>query len=207
MISASRVGHLRFTFTDTDSPFIVVEASRASVVGSADPTNVTYPQGSVEIDASAHEICGYNMERQDFLIGPNAAPSFAGYFCARFSLPLVEWGTGSNKNSQLNAGNTSLTGPQAVAYARFGDNVTSLDVRVAVSFISIQQARSNLNTEIPDGTTLEDTAKQTRAAWAEKLDRIHVTGATEDQKTTFYTAVFHTLQVTTTATVQPCLLT
>lgn len=64
-----------------------------------------------------------------------------------------------------------------------------------MSFISIEQARRNLDREIPDGETLEATARKTRAAWAEKLDRIQLEGATEKQKTIFYTAFFHSLQV------------
>ena len=59
----------------------------------------------------------------------------------------------------------------------------------------VEQARRNLENEIPDGTTLEDTATRTRTEWTEKLDRIQVKGATDVQKTIFYTAVFHTLQV------------
>ncbi|KAH7902833.1 family 92 glycosyl hydrolase, partial [Hygrophoropsis aurantiaca] len=49
-------------------------------------------------------------------------------------------------------------------------------------------------TEIPDGTSLEDTARTTRSAWAEKLDRIKLKGATKADKQTFYTGFFHTLQ-------------
>lgn len=166
-------------------------------MGSADPTNVTYPLGSVLVDSSRRELTGYNKERQDFLIGPNPAPTFAGYFCVRFSEPLVEWGLASNADGQLFPGQISKNGTQLSAYVRFNDSVESVDVRVGVSFISVDQARVNLDLEIPDGTTLEETARNTREAWAEKLDRIDIAGATADQETVFYTAVFHALQVRT----------
>jgi putative alpha-1,2-mannosidase len=80
-------------------------------------------------------------------------------------------------------------------WATFASGTSSVEVRVGVSFISVEQARWNLDNEIPDGTTLEQTAKATRSAWAEKLDRIQVRGASDDDPATFYTAVFHTLQV------------
>ena len=70
-----------------------------------------------------------------------------------------------------------------------------VEVRVGVSFVSVEQARRNLEREMPDGTTLEQTARTTRAAWAEKLDRVRVWGASREQLVTFYTALFHTLQV------------
>jgi putative alpha-1,2-mannosidase len=72
--------------------------------------------------------------------------------------------------------------------------VVEVNVRIGVSFISVEQARKNLDIEIPDGNMLEDTAAATRSAWAEKLELIKIKGASKDQLQTFYTAFFHTLQ-------------
>lgn len=196
-LSASRVGHLRFTFTDTKAPYVVVEATRASVMGSADPTNVTYPYGSISIAPSSREICGNNPERQDFIIGPNPATGWSGYFCARFDEAFESWGTASNADGSLNEGQTEGQGKTLSGYVTFKEGTEQVNVRIGVSFISVDQARSNLDDEIPDGTTLEETAKSTRQAWAEKLDRVQVEGASQDEREVFYTAIFHTLQVTT----------
>ena len=192
---ASRVGHLRFTFSGTSTPYILVEATRASVIGSSNPHNFTYPQGAVVIDPESKEICGRNPERQDFIIGPVSTPAkhWSGYFCARFDQPFASWGIA--QNGGLSEGGTNGSGTMLSGYARFGPDVRQVDVRVGVSFISIEQARGNLEIEIPDGQSLEETAKTTRSAWAEKLDRIKIDGATKDQKEVFYTAFFHTLQV------------
>ncbi|KAI0365463.1 glycoside hydrolase family 92 protein [Pilatotrama ljubarskyi] len=190
--ATSRTGHLRFTFENTASPYILVEATRASVMGSDDPTNVTYPQGSVHIDPHRREITGNNPERQDFIIGPNPAPSFAGYFCARFDTPFEGFGVAQNGSLRENA--TDGAGALLAGFAKFASGTKKVDVRVGVSFISVEQARKNLENEIPDGTTLEQTAKKTRAEWAEKLDRVKVEGATQEENEIFYTAVFHTLQ-------------
>ena len=154
-------------------------------MGSSDPTNVTFPPSSVIIDNSRREITGYNKERQDSLIGPNPAATFAGYFCVRFSEPLLEWGVASNADGQLYPNATSREGTQLSAYVRFDESVDSVDVRVGVSFISVDQARMNLDSEIPDGTTLEQTARNTREAWAEKLDRISITARRRNRKRCF----------------------
>lgn len=164
-------------------------------MGSDDPTNVTYPSGSLTIDPTHHEVTGYNKERQDFIIGPNPAPSFAGYFVARFSHPFEEWGTASNADGEVFPGERQREGKQVSGYVRFKEGVRKVEVRVGVSFISVEQARKNLDDEIPDGTTLEQTAKVVRKEWAEKLDRIQLEGASDDDQTIFYTAVFHGLQV------------
>jgi putative alpha-1,2-mannosidase len=79
-------------------------------------------------------------------------------------------------------------------------------VRVGTSFISIEQARRNLELEIPDVVpelsdrnglmigTLEHTAAGVRRQWVEKLDAFKIDGATDSEKEIFYTAVVRTLQ-------------
>ena len=192
---ASRVGHLRFTFSDSSEPYVLLEATRASVVGHSNVNNLTYPFGTLFIDPDAREISGSNPERQDFIIEPITTPAknWSGYFCARFDQPFSSWGVA--QNGTISNGTMQGNGSVLSGYARFGSDVKQVNVRIGVSFISIDQARKNLDAEIPDGKSLEDTAWSTRAAWAEKLDRIQVKGATHDQLTTLYTAFFHTLQV------------
>ncbi|KAG2093308.1 glycoside hydrolase family 92 protein [Suillus discolor] len=192
--ATSRVGHLRFTFIDTRQPYVLVEATRASVLGSADPHNLTYPQGSIFINPDTREISGSNPERQDFIIAPVSTPAkhWSGYFCARFDQPFASWGV--SKNNTLFDGQTSGNGTLLSGYVSFSPEVVEVSVRIGVSFISVEQARKNLDTEIPDGNTLEDTATATRSSWAEKLELIKIKGASKDQLQTFYTAFFHTLQ-------------
>ncbi|KAI0637472.1 glycoside hydrolase family 92 protein [Trametes polyzona] len=190
--ATSRAGHLRFTFEDSAAPYVLVEATRAFILGSDNPTNVTYPRGSVNIDPVRREITGHNPERQDFIIGPNPAPSFAGYFCARFDTPFDSFGAA--QNGSISEGARDGEGALLSGFARFARGTRRVDVRVGVSFISIEQARRNLEKEIPDGTTLEETARKTRAAWAEKLDRVKIEGASEEDSVIFYTGIFHTLQ-------------
>ncbi|KAL0948846.1 hypothetical protein HGRIS_008967 [Hohenbuehelia grisea] len=192
--ATSRVGHLRFTFTNTSTPFVLLEATRSSVIGHSDPTNTTLPVGTINIDPHKREITGSNPERQDWIIGPLSTPAknFKGYFCARFDRPFASWGTATN--GTIHRGETQRTGTQLSGFATFSQDESVVNVRVGVSFISVDQARRNLDAEIRDGTTLEATARRTRAAWAEKLDRIQIEGATEKQKNIFYTAFFHTLQ-------------
>ncbi|KAH7929290.1 hypothetical protein BV22DRAFT_1125899 [Leucogyrophana mollusca] len=189
-----RVGHLRFSYANTSTPYVLIEATRASILGAHNTSNVTFPEGTVFIDPTRREITGSNPERQDIIIAPISTPAkqWSGYFCARFNRDISSFGIA--QNGTLYPGQATGNGPMLSGYVTFGDNVTEVDVRVGVSFISIEQARMNLDMEIQDGDRLEDTARKTRAAWAEKLDRIKIVGATEADKETFYTAFYHTLQ-------------
>jgi hypothetical protein len=155
---------------------------------------LTYPRGSIFINPDTREISGSNPERQDFIIAPVSTPAkhWSGYFCARFDQPFASWGV--SKNNTLFDGQMSGNGTLLSGYATFSPEVVEVGVRIGVSFISVEQARKNLDMEIPDGNTLEDTATATRSAWAEKLELIKIKGASKDQLQTFYTAFFHTLQ-------------
>lgn len=67
-----------------------------------------------------------------------------------------------------------------------------IEVRMGVSFVSIANARENLDKE-QTGLTFDDMRAAAHDAWAKDLGRIRVTGGTEEQKQVFYTALYHAL--------------
>ncbi|KAF9447322.1 glycoside hydrolase family 92 protein [Macrolepiota fuliginosa MF-IS2] len=211
--STSRVGHLRFRFNldkSIDSPYIYLDVARPSIT-SSNPVNKTQPTGFVTISPEQNEICGFSSERQDDIITPTSsrktADTFHGFFCARFSTKFA-W-HGVIKEGEVLRGVNHAEGGPLGAYAFFppsGTKLALVSVRVGTSFISIDQARQNIDLEIPDVNpeisdanglmvgTLEHTAAHTRREWVEKLNRIQIGGATDAEKEIFYTAVARTLQ-------------
>ena len=67
-----------------------------------------------------------------------------------------------------------------------------VEVRMGVSFVSIKNARENLEKE-QFGLTFDDMRKNARDRWNADLGRIRVTGGTDDQKKVFYTGLYHAL--------------
>jgi predicted alpha-1,2-mannosidase len=69
----------------------------------------------------------------------------------------------------------------------------SLDFRYGISFISVEQAKKNLEHEIPKWgiTPVKDAAK---ARWNETLGQIAVEGGTETQRKIFYTALYRSFE-------------
>lgn len=67
-----------------------------------------------------------------------------------------------------------------------------VEVHIGVSFVSIENARLNLNTELKN-KTFDTACADARKAWNNDLSRIIVEGGTDDQKTVFYTALYHAL--------------
>lgn len=194
-----------------DSPYIYIDVARPSVTGS-NPANRTQPTGFVAISPEQNEICGYSTERQDDIITPisgrEAASAFHGFFCVRFNTKFA-W-HGVIKEGEVLRGVGHATGGPLGAYAFFPASASAklslVTARVGTSFVSIEQARLNLDLEIPDPIpeltdrnglmlgTMEHTVAGVRSQWKEKLDRFQIEGATDVQKEIFYTAVARTLQ-------------
>ena len=66
-------------------------------------------------------------------------------------------------------------------------------MRVGISYVSLANARANLAAESPKGTTLESVRDAARKTWNGRLGQIAVTGGTKDERTVFYTALYHVL--------------
>jgi predicted alpha-1,2-mannosidase len=83
---------------------------------------------------------------------------------------------------------------KSTLWLSFDDNDDEItDFKYAISFISIEHARKNLENEIPewDFNSLKDNGKK---IWQQDLNRIEVKGGTESQKRTFYTALYRTYE-------------
>src|SRR3712207_1628106 len=65
-----------------------------------------------------------------------------------------------------------------------------VEVQMGVSFVSIANARENLEAE-QRGKTFDAVRADARQTWEEALSRITVEGGTEAQKRVFYTALYH----------------
>lgn len=63
-------------------------------------------------------------------------------------------------------------------------------MKIGVSFVSIDNARLNLNTE-QGGKDFDRIHSEARQEWANALGRIKVEGGSEDQRTVFYTGLYH----------------
>ena len=69
---------------------------------------------------------------------------------------------------------------------------TVVEVKVGISYTSIENARKNLDAEVGD-STFDEVRQASYNRWNEALSRIRVEGGTEEDKTIFYTALYHSL--------------
>jgi putative alpha-1,2-mannosidase len=191
MTASSHVGHLRFQFPQSrqplasNNPYVFIQATRQNWTG------------SVSINPESQEVSGSNPQRQDYALGPYRAPGFSGYFVSRFSQPFASFGI--TYGGSLQANETEGTGEHLGAWVKFDSSCNEVEVRTGVSFVSIEQARKNLDIEAPSSVSFDDAVETLKEAWLEKLDRVQIEGVNEtaaesDQRTIFYTGLFHGLQ-------------
>ncbi len=72
------------------------------------------------------------------------------------------------------------------------DEGETIEVQMGVSFVSIENARENLDAE-QKGFNFEKVRAEAEQEWESALSRIRVEGGTHDQQVVFYTALYHAL--------------
>ncbi|MCL5129177.1 GH92 family glycosyl hydrolase [Algibacter sp. L4_22] len=131
------------------------------------------------------------------------------YFVAKFSKPAesfgvwktprkykgaeAEWMPYNGKPRIMEGYRKEVLGDSIGSYFSYNfDKPTQVEVKIGVSYVSIENARENLEKETQE-FTFEDLQKQSESNWEKQLSKIKVEGGTLDDKTIFYTALYHTL--------------
>lgn len=112
------------------------------------------------------------------------------YFYAEFSKPMHSYQTWQNGElSHADKQSGDRIGFATDSATAEGDTV---EVKVGLSYISVEQAQKNLEREIPEWG-FERVKANTRTVWNHALAGIQTTGGTERQRTIFYTALYRSL--------------
>ncbi|MEV6710790.1 GH92 family glycosyl hydrolase [Lentzea sp. NPDC051208] len=122
------------------------------------------------------------------------------HFTASFDRPISAHGTWVD--GELRPGSTTASGGEGYltgsaragrgsgGYVSFADK--EVRMRVGISYTSLDAAKRNLAAEIPKRATVADVAKEAKKAWAKQLRAVEIDGGTADERTIFYTALYHT---------------
>jgi predicted alpha-1,2-mannosidase len=160
---ADHAAVLRFTFPGEDANLIFDNIGR---------------QGRLVLDTVGGTVSGYTDVRSGLSAGATRM-----FFHATFDRAIAGGG---------HLWRWFLT-RKVTGYLRFepdpaGETVVTM--RIATSLISVAQARRNLWLEISDDDTFESVRERAAQAWDERLGRIEVEGASEDQLVTLYSNLY-----------------
>lgn len=113
------------------------------------------------------------------------------HFVIRFSEPfhtLNGWNEGREQQNITEISGKNDIGVYALYTTEKGKQIT---VCTALSLVSIEQARLNMEAELaPLGYDFDRVHKQTRQKWNDLLSKIEVKGGSEEDKTKFYTNLY-----------------
>lgn len=167
---------------------------------------LTNEQGAMVQIISPTEIEGMRSVGSFCYNSPEKA--YPVYFVAQFSKPAHSFGVwktpqsyegvesqwmGYNGKTRLMAGMTQMVvGDSIGIYFTYQfDEETSVEVKVGISYVSIENARENLKKEV-GRKSFNQVYKDNISAWDDALSTIEVEGGSEADKTIFYTALYHT---------------
>jgi predicted alpha-1,2-mannosidase len=113
------------------------------------------------------------------------------FFAAELSRTPSKKGVASGDT--MEDGKSMIRGQDIRAFLTFEtDKGEEILLKIALSPVSMEGARRNLQSEIPDWD-FEETVSRADDIWEEALSRIIIVGGTNEQRITFYTALYHTL--------------
>jgi len=168
---AERSAQFRFTFPKSDSSFIVIDA---------------FDKGSyVKVIPGEKKIIGYSTRHS---WGP--LKNFKNYFVIYVDKPIALTRLFSD-STQVDSSEVHSKHASAVIGFKTAKG-EKVHLRVASSFISIEQAELNLKRELGNDS-FDATTQKAKEVWNKTLSRVQIEGGSLDQQRTFYSCLYRML--------------
>jgi predicted alpha-1,2-mannosidase len=172
VVPTERAAMFRFTFPESDSSFILLDG---------------FFRGSmVKIIPSERKVIGYCRNNSG-----GVPANFHNYFVAVFDKDFVSAHTWNGDSINLNMLEAESEHAGAILGFRTKRGGT-VNVQVASSFISQEQAMLNLTRETGE-RDFEKLKNEGKEAWNTQMKRIKVEGGNPDQQRTFYSCLYRIL--------------
>ncbi|WFB62231.1 GH92 family glycosyl hydrolase [Sphingobacterium sp. WM] len=201
-------GMLRFTFPENDSSRIQIDLARrvggTSTRQAVDVVDERTIRGWIKCDPSGGGW-GDGAGQADYTV----------YFYAEFSKPLLDYGFWAlevpDDQKRKNADVASVEYQKLIEKAHVIKGASGIEaehvgfflefptkdqeqvtLKVGISFTDQKGAENNFYADV-HGKNFRTMQQSAREAWDKALGKIEVEGGTEDEKTIFYTALYHTM--------------
>ena len=184
LTAMKRVGFHRYTYPKTELANLIFDiGNKQGESGEVKDAEVQYfEDGRVE---------GYVITSPVYVNIYQKGADERMYFSAVLNMKPVQVGT--FVKDVVNPGKHQEKGPGAGLYMTFStEEQEAVEVKVGLSYTSIENARFNRETEAAD-VTFDLAKKNATDVWNESLSRIYVEGGKETDKVKFYTGLFHAL--------------
>lgn len=169
--ATERAAQFRFTFPKTDQAWVVIDA---------------FDRGSyVKVLPDQNKIVGYSTR---YARGP-LPKNFRNWFVIAFDKPFKSAELWDGDKLQAAAVQELQAGHAGAIVGFATSKGEQVRMRVASSFISLEQAELNLKREI-GADDFDATRAKAAKRWNEVLGRVEVAGGSIDQQRTFYSSLY-----------------
>ncbi|MEU8080690.1 GH92 family glycosyl hydrolase [Catellatospora citrea] len=177
LTATTRTAMMRLAYPATTSARVLVNTSRSATGNRTGAISISGANVTGQVTAGG--FCG-------------SSKTYQIYFAMVFDRSPT--GVGTWNGATISAGSTSTSGVNTGGYLTFDTSANSVvQVKTAISFVSIANAQANLSAENPgwDFTGVRNAAD---TAWNTILNRVQATGGSATDLQKFYTALYHVLQ-------------
>lgn len=120
-----------------------------------------------------------NVQGKRVITGTDSVNVLPAFFYAEVNTDIIDTRFDGNSQKQL--------------LARVSDQKQTVEFRYGISFISIEQAKQNMQKEVA-GIAFSQVKDRAQKAWDKALSKINVTGGTPAQKRVFYTSLYRSYE-------------
>jgi predicted alpha-1,2-mannosidase len=174
LTATPEAAYYRFTFPASNHSHLAFSLRSGSSLTVVGPSAI---EGSEQVGGNVAKLAHPNGETRE-------------YFYAEFSHPIHSWQTWQDgKLAHVESQTGNDIGLVTDAETKAGEII---EIRLGLSYISTDQARRNLEREIPQWD-FDQVKARARDVWNQALGKIQIAGGTEAQRTIFYTALYHSL--------------
>ena len=174
-----RAAIAQFEFKESDNGTIIIGSGVNS-------SNEKYIKNSF-VNITSKSTCEGFTEGGEFC---GTETPYKVYFAAEFDRPANELGTWSG--NELTQSLTNQDQNSGAFFTFSTDKNKEVNYKIAISFVSIENAKENLKSENLN-TTFDGYLINTQNVWNKHLGKIKISTTNEDKKVQFYTNFYHSL--------------
>jgi len=169
-----RVGFHRYTYPESDDAKIIIDLENG-------------------LDDKATEVW-LKQENDTVISGYRTSSGWANnhsvYFTAVFSKSIDSFETAQGLDSPEKAAGAKSDNYGVISFST--EENETVQVKVAISPVSIENAKLNLEDELP-GWSFDQTVNKATEAWNKELNKIQISSESKEILRTFYTSLYHTM--------------
>ncbi len=186
LTATERVGIHRYTFPRGMEPHIQIDVSNALGDGTCSEARVSILPGQREAEGYVRTFGSFSGRYGGVKV----------YFVARFDRAFKSYGTWDGQSFFRDQSEAEGEHIGIGLDFEMDKAATAIGLKLAISYVSIENARANLEAEAGN-TGFDELLIRAQEAWEAKLSLIRVEGGSPEQATVFYTALYRSFQMPT----------